>query len=122
MFNLLGRIIAYVLRGVLTWFSPFLGNVLGFMTGAYGILTIVGLVVLTLWTEINNSIDGLISGLTTMIMPADSPTTAGFEYYYQVANTFAPVTEVGAMAVSYMGLLVALNIYRAIKSWIPTVA
>jgi hypothetical protein len=103
---------------VFIFFLPFIGNILAFLQSVMAIGLIIAGLLLYYWNDIQALVSEIIANLGDIVFPASGPTTSGFSYYYTLANTFTPISETVTLAVGYLALLVGLNIYRFIKSWI----
>jgi len=64
-------------------------------------------------------INAVQSGLTLFVSPASLHTMDGYLAY---VNFFFPLTETVGFATSLFTLWVVSVVYRAVKSWIPTVS
>ena len=64
-------------------------------------------------------INGVQSGLVLFVAPASLHT---MDAYLGYVNFFFPLTETVGFATSLFALWVVSVVYRAVKSWIPTVS
>jgi len=91
------------------------------ITSAWGtVLIVVGWIWLILnW--ISDRITQLIAAIDAFAFPDVSVGSTGtLMYYFNLCNTFVPLEELFGFCIAYLGLLAFLNIYKLIKSWIPT--
>lgn len=69
----------------------------------------------------NQMIDSATKVITDNVIPAlQLPDITG--QYYELSNTFFPVTLALLLLGAYLGFIGALTLYRLIKSWIPTLS
>lgn len=127
MFTFLGNIMSGLLTALWDALTGLLKSAGTFFVSVWGIVVAFGGGLLIAFTTICTLIDELAVAIGDMFFPASADVSGslsigGFEHYYRIANTFTPVTEVAAYCVAYFGLIIVLNIYRLIKSWIPTLS
>lgn len=117
--------------GIFTWLGQYLYNALRFvvqgMEQIFGpvlarmipVLCPIGFAVYWVVTSAAAWVDEAEAWLSSIHLPATNLTGLSA---FEVCNTFFPLVEGMAMLGVYLVAISALNAYRFVKSWIPTLS
>lgn len=110
--------------GIFTdWIAGCWETVKAWTTSIWAVVLLAAGWVYSLLEWLNDKVESVISWVDGFLFPDVVLGGSGtFTYYFNVANTVAPIEELFRYIIAYFALLISLNIYRLVKSWIPTVS
>lgn len=120
--------------GILNWLASFWAQLTAVIKEAWrqtGVTLVNGWTIMLAvigwvgwaWDKIGEILTYLISVVDQIVFPDVAVPSAGpLMHWMEVANTFLPLEETFAFTVGFLTLLIALGVYRLIKSWIPTLS